>query len=203
MTANGFKFSIEETESIRELRRRIPKAARILTDIERLADQVLFPQMRSHVTEVYAEQGDPTGTSWADYSSEPKYARYKAAILSKYTSSSYLDDDGDPDPSQLPTDRNAPGGLMRWEGQERLWPSLSRRNHSDHVEYVDTTTYRAVYGTSVPYAGRLAQFGGTGPFGEPYPKRPILTMPASRAGTHLLRPIRAWYRRKLEAADLL
>jgi hypothetical protein len=202
MAGNAFKFSIEESERLEELRNRIPKAARILTDIERLAEQVVFPQMRSHVAEVYDEQGDPTGTSWNDYSQEPKYSYYKAALLSHYTSEDYLADDGYPDPSQLP-DGNTAGGLMRWKGQEKLWPSLTRPSDPNHIRRVNTTDLSAVYGTAVPYASSLAQTGGRGPFGEPYDPRPILTMPDKRAGTHLLRPIRAWYRRELEAADLL
>ena len=182
------------SQALTELEKKVPKAAEVLTDMERLADEVLFPFMRSHVEEVYQTQGRPPGTVWADYSDEPQYRMFKAGVLGYETS------DGEADPSQLPIGQNAPGGLMRWEGQERLQPSLTQRQHPEHIE--DTFELKAWFGTSVPYAKRLAQTGGTNLFGEPYDARPVLAMRSRRKQT-LLEAAGGWFRAQLHEVGIL
>jgi len=152
-------------EGLDELRRKLPELVDILTDWEHVYDEAIHPHMISFVKEVYDEQGDPTGTSWEGYGDEPKYAAYKAAVTQDW-------EEGDGDPREALPDGNTAGGLMRWRGEERLYPSLTRREHEDQINRVDGLEAR--FGTRVPWASRLVE-GGEGPFGEPYPGRPLLT----------------------------
>jgi len=200
MATNSFNISVAWTDRLRQLKRMMPRAADVLTDIQQLAEDRLFNQLRAHVNETYAKQGAPTGTRWSDYRDEPKYATWKAAVLTTYTSADYTDSNDDPDPSQLPVGANRPGGLMRWQGQERLQPSLINRTHPEHIEEASNRTLSAQFGTSVPYASRLAQTGGTNPFGEPYDPRPILAMPQTRMREMLLDPAAAWFQTQLQDA---
>lgn len=143
----------------------LPEATQeVLTNFEELYEDAVFPWMLEHTRKVWATQGKAAGEKWADYSNEPKYAAYKASLL---------DFNG---PDDLPVGKVQPGGLLRWrpEGDERLFPSLTDDSHSERVENVDGRS--AEWGTSVPWAERLAQKGGSGPFGESYPPRPILSL---------------------------
>lgn len=182
-----FEFRLQWTRSLTELEKKVPKAAEVLTDMERLADELLFPFMRSHAEEVYETQGRPTGTLWDDYSAEPMYRFFKAGVLGYET------------PDDLPLGKNAPGGLMRWEGQERLQPSVTQRSHPEHIE--DTFDLKAWFGTEVPYAKRLAQ-GGRNKFDEAFGPRPLLAMHDQRK-RELLEGAGQWFREQLHEVGIL
>lgn len=145
--------------------KKLPEATQeVLTNFEDLYEDAVFPWMLEHTTKVWATQGKAAGEKWQDYSNEPAYAWYKASLL----------DFGTPD--DLPVGRNTTGGLLRWKPKdnERLFPSLTEESHAERVADVDGAS--AEWGTSVPWAQRLAQEGGSGPFGESYPPRPILSL---------------------------
>lgn len=95
--------------------------------------------------------GRSEGQAWADYSSEPKYAAYKAALGA--------------DPRPL---RWVPGSM------ERLYPSLTNPRDPSHVWSLSGG--KASFGSSLPYLARI-ESGGVNQFGEKYPGRKI--MPAS------------------------
>jgi len=183
----GISLKIEWTDTLRELKDKVPKAAKILTDMKRLAEQYLFPQLRSHIEKVYAEQGAPTGTHWPDYSDEPLYQFFKTGVLD-------YEQIGD-----LPTTSNSPGGLMRWEGNERLYPSLTERNDPNHMEQVFGMS--AAYGTYVGYAERLTQ-SGTNLFGEDRAARPLLAMKPS-VRSRFMDGAGLWFRKQLKAVRIL
>lgn len=172
-----------------EVTKRGQKALDILTDWGAVFETAIAPFMRRHVREVYQSNGRAAGARWSGYGNEPKYAAFKAAILF------------DGDPSSLPSTGGEPGGLMRWrdkgEAEERLYPSLRNRTHPDNIARVDDL--RAVWGTSVPYAARLALKGGTNPFGESYGPRPILSMADQQKG-RLEKRIGAHYSNALQRA---
>jgi hypothetical protein len=82
---------------------------------------------------------------WNRYTDEPRYRAFKRHILG----------------SEFP--------VLQWgRGGMRLMPSLTTKSHPEHVFTSTATTME--FGTSVPYADRLAQ-GGINPFGEHYPGR--------------------------------
>lgn len=197
MAGNAIQVSVADSDALDELAAKMPRAHEVLTNFEKLAKKLVFPQIRSHVTEVYDTQGAATGHPWAAYDEEPKYAKFKAAVLG------FTDSDDNPDPSQLPVGDNQPGGVMRWketdESEEWLYPSLTDESDPRHLRNVNGSTM--VYGSSVPYAKRLAQEGGTNPFGEPYGPRHIFLMPEDKK-SDFMKAIDAWYRAELKKAGV-
>lgn len=97
-------------------------------------------------------QGQAEGTPWpALEQSEPRWAKLKAAL------------GADPRPLRwLPGER------------ERLVPSLINPRHPLHVWA--NRGGAQVFGTAVPYAERHQTGTGTNPYGEPIPKRPLVTL---------------------------
>lgn len=104
--------------------------------------------MLTYAREQFRTSGRAGGQPWADYSGEPKYKAYKAAI------------GADPRP-------------LRWRpgSMERLMPSLTDPRDPAHLWRVagDAVTF----GSSLPYAARIER-GGTNQFGERSPPRSIL-----------------------------
>lgn len=103
---------------------------------------------------------------WDRYSGEPKYAAFRARILG-------------------PTEP-----VLRWGSRSRLAPSLTFADHPDHVFRAGPA--KMAFGTSVPYAGRLAQ-GGVGPFGERYGPRRAIDL-RSEDATSVARALLRWIR---------
>ncbi len=100
----------------------------------------------------YRTKGARGGTPWQSYNSEPVYKRIKIAVG---------------------------GGLdrmLRWEaGRERLYPSLVRTGHPDHV--YEPRRLSVMFGTRVPYAIKHQEGRGMQPYDRiPLPKRPIIAL---------------------------
>ena len=96
-----------------------------------------------------ATQNRSEGKAWAGYEGEPAYERLKRRVLGDLT-------------------------VLRWKGgKEKLYPSLTRAGHPEHVHRVSRD--KVVIGTTVPWARRLLT-KGTNQFGEPRPGRDFITM---------------------------
>lgn len=191
----AFTVGIDRSEPLRRLADKFEEAAEILTDIETYADDVFFPAMRDWVRRVYATQGSAIGEPWADYSDEPRYAAFKAAVLGY---------DGADD---LPTDRNTSGGLMRWgqsgDHEEWLYPSLTDRRDPRQVAIASKSRLQALFGTTVPHAESAAEKTTEGPKGETSPPRPILRAPQRDAKRGLIVETRQHFRQRLGRAGFL
>jgi len=178
--AFDFKFALGDQQFLRRLPNEIRE---ILLSTDEVFRRTVHPFLIDHVRKVFREKGDPTGTSWAGYENEPQYAAFKASVL----------DMADPE------DR-----LMRWREidgmEERLYPSLTDKGSPLHIWRVEGL--KAIFGTRVQYAERLAQEGGVNPFGEPYPPRPILQMSARQKGL-LEQGIRQTYQTMMREEGLL
>ena len=97
-------------------------------------------------------QGQAEGTPWPSLEqSEPRWAKLKAAL------------GADPRP-------------LRWRPgeRERLVPSLINPRHPLHIFAARGDAQ--VFGTAVPYAARHQNGTGVNPFGEPIPRRPLVTL---------------------------
>jgi len=149
-----FKFALGEQEVLRELPEDFRDA---LLSTDKILNDTVHPFLLSHTRAVFDQKGDPTGTSWKGYEDEPRYYTFKALALEMSN----------------PEDR-----LMRWKDKgdmkEYLYPSLTNPRHNLHIFRVQGM--KAIFGTRLGYAKRLAQLGGVNPFGEPYPPRPLLEM---------------------------
>jgi len=98
--------------------------------------------------ELFRTEGASEGARWPGYGGEPRWAAYKESL-------------------------DVPLTRLRWEGgKERLYPSLTRAQHPEHV--FRRTAKGISFGTRVPYASRLHQGGEKNPFGERIPARPLL-----------------------------
>lgn len=104
--------------------------------------------MLQYAREQFRTSGRAGGQPWADYSGEPKYKAYKAAI------------GADPRP-------------LRWRpgSMERLQPSLTDPRDPAHLWRVAGEA--VTFGSSLPYAARIER-GGVNQFGERAPPRRIL-----------------------------
>lgn len=165
--ASGVDISIEQSTPLSELKETLQTAYEILTDVEDLAEEVVFPHARQHAQKAYSTKGRAIGKPWKDYSGEPAYRAFKAAILDRF--------DGPDDYDDSDVMSAQPGSLMRWapEGDEWLYPSLTQESDPRQITDVDEQSMTIRFGTSVPWARRVAVTGGTNPFGESYPPRPI------------------------------
>jgi len=149
-----FKFALGDQEVLEAL----PKDFRdVLLSTDTILNNTVHPFLLQHTEAVFDQKGDPTGTSWKGYGGEPDYRKFKADILDMSN----------------PEDR-----LMRWKDKgdmkEYLYPSLTDPMHNLHIFRVQGM--KAIFGTRLGYAKRLAQLGGVNPFGESYPPRPLLQM---------------------------
>lgn len=110
----------------------------------------------------FASKGRRGNTPWAGYDAEPVYKRIKI----KYGGG---------------TDR-----ILRWvEGKERLFPSLARTSHPEHL--FTSGRHSVAMGTTVPYAARHQQGDGRQPYDKiPLPRRPIIALTSFDT--------RAWFR---------
>lgn len=128
------------------------------------------PTWRASRVRMFATQGRSAGTPWPTGPGGRPYTREErryAAFKSKAAGRSLTLAD-----------------LMRWrdmlKGVERLYPSLTRREHPEYVWRQAPDFVEA--GTKVPYAGRL-QTGGRSGWGV-RPARPVVGL-----GDHLLRAL--------------
>lgn len=125
------------------------------------AGTLIMGYLRQTQREAFKNQTSPTGQSWPEYEqAEPKYGAYKKRLLGS-----------DLYPS-----------MLRWPGgNERLFPSLTRENHSEHVAVIDAGARLIRFGTRVPYAINHQLGRGKGPFGEPIATRPFLSLGVNQA----------------------
>lgn len=179
MPQGGFRISFgAKRNGVAAFDRQLGLAKDIIGSLKETFEDVVHPYVLDHVKAMFRTQGSHGGASWAGYRQEPKYAAYKASVLD-------LAD---------PTDR-----LMRWApDNERLYPSLVAPSHPQHIFQASDDSVRI--GTSVPYAKRLAT-GGTGPFGEPFPGRPMFAMTRSQK-SQLVTEVQRDITRRLGAARL-
>lgn len=119
-------------------------------DVERSLEPI-HAVLLQRARDAFRTSGRSEGQAWADYSSEPKYKSYKAALGA--------------DPRPL---RWVPGSM------ERLMPSLTNPRDPSHLWSLSGG--KASFGSSLPYLARI-ESGGVNQFGERFPGRRIL--PAS------------------------
>lgn len=141
-------------DGARKFAQRLRLASQVVQNLAPTFDRVFLPYMERHMKRQFESDGRYGGATWAGYGGEPQYRAFKRGI-------------------------GASLRPLRWMPgkQERLAPSLLKRDANS----VQTTSRDAAsYGTKLPYAKDLER-GGIGPFGEPYPKRKIIsTLPAQR-----------------------
>lgn len=131
--------------ALAQLVARFKKLSRL--DVARSLEPV-HEVMLAYAKEQFRTSGRAGGQAWADYSGEPKYRAYKAAI------------GADPRP-------------LRWRpgAMERLYPSLTDPRDPAHLWRL--TGDAATFGSALPYAARIER-GGVNQFGERAPPRRIL-----------------------------
>lgn len=134
----------------RKLKKLPDQVRNVLLDTDPILDD-LHEWALDYLDKQFRSQGAHGGDPWARYGNEPDYKDWKEGILGSATP------------------------VMRWKGgNEVLYPSLTDADHPKHV--ADTEDMSIEVGTEVPYAQRLAETGGTNPFGETYPARPIFVI---------------------------
>lgn len=103
--------------------------------------------------ELFKSRGQSEGVAWPDYSGEPKYSQLKQALVDRGKISAM--------------------DLLRYKGgsAERLYPSLTKPRHPEHVWSLKGTEVR--FGTKVPYAWKHDQGKGVNMFKEAIPQRRI------------------------------
>lgn len=162
MTLPIIEFNVP-AEDVRDVRRALSVRASSV-DTKRIFRDVVLEWVLEFVERQFDTEGAHGATGrWEDYSGEPKYRGYKAAIVG------HLD-------------------LLRWEkgGQyEQLYPSLTETSHPQNVTEITETQFS--FGTKVPHASDVARHT-EGPFGEPSPAREILAI-GSDQQTELFRDI--------------
>lgn len=114
----------------------------------------IFREVHKYLLKVEKELFKTQGASgasgkWADYSSEPKYAKFKKAKTGRLTP------------------------ILTWRRKSLLKNSLTIKKDPNHV--FKNGKYEMIFGTSVKYAKDIAN-GGTNNFGEQMPARPIISL---------------------------
>jgi|AntDeeMinimDraft_6_1070357.scaffolds.fasta_scaffold00404_8 phage gpG-like protein len=133
--------------------RRLKRAVEVVSDLKTTFEEVYHPFMLVHMRDQFATGGRAGGQQWAGLEREPKYAAYKRNIVG-----------------------NAP--ILRWPtANEQLYPSLTNPRGAGHL--ASSSDAAARFGTSIAHAATLDR-GGIGPFGEPFPARPILALGPQR-----------------------
>lgn len=125
------------------------------------AGGLIMDYMRNEQREIFKSGGSHMGQMWPDYEkAEPKYGKMKKALIGK----------------------SAYPALLRWDGKnERLYPSLTRANHPEHVAIIDVGARALRFGTQVPYAINHQLGKGRNMFGEPIQARPFLSVTPRQA----------------------
>lgn len=142
LTFLGFKGAEEELDGVAK---RLNDWGPIEGDIH---DMLLF-----RMEELFSTAGSSEGTPWPGYEAqEPKYGTLKAKLVKRGIIE---------DPS-----------LLRFKGaQERLYPSLVKPSHPEHIFKLSGRSIE--FGTRVPYARIHDEGGAKNQFGEPIPMRNI------------------------------
>jgi phage gpG-like protein len=137
--------------------------------------QIIAPRLHDFLTykirRIIASRGASEGHRIRGYGSEPKYKAYKKALMRAGIITGI--------------------DLLRFRGasKERLYPSLTRKSHPEHV-YRVSRRWTMDVGTKVPYASSIWD-GGTNKFGERQPERPFLKI-GRRTRGELADQIYAW-----------
>ena len=131
-------------------------AADVVGDMKPIFDRVVRPYVLRHLDQQFNTLGSHGGKPWESLDGEPKYRAWKAAVVGE----------------------DLARKVLWWSKDgERLRPSLVDPQHGEQVW--ESSSTRAYFGTSVPYAADLVR-GGTNPFGERYPGREIFGMTQSQ-----------------------